>query len=229
MKVFRKVTPGANPDITVHAELTKAESEHIAALYGWVEATDPPTPPAASLQLAMLQEFLRTATDGFELALASVRSLFADPDAARASSPAATSRRRRPGSARRCARCTRPCATTSRPRRDPLLPTAELAAQMADRLDAAMLVVPELAPYAAALRKVFGRVGSLDGLDRAAGARRPAPRPDAAHRLRLEDRRLRGRAGQAARGTAAARLALARRRRDAAQLRLRAPRRRARP
>ena len=78
MKVFRKVTPGANPDITVHAELTEAESEHIAALYGWVEATDPADPEGGVLQLAMLQEFLRTATDGFELALASVRSLFGD-------------------------------------------------------------------------------------------------------------------------------------------------------
>ena len=72
MKVFRKVTPGANPDIAVHDELTRADSEHIAALYGWLEAR-PATRAASVLQLAMLQEFLRTATDGFELALASVR------------------------------------------------------------------------------------------------------------------------------------------------------------
>ena len=62
MKVFRKVTPGANPDITVHAELTRAESEHIAALYGWLEVADPADPDGGVLQLAMLQEFLRTAT-----------------------------------------------------------------------------------------------------------------------------------------------------------------------
>ena len=165
MKVFRKVTPGANPDITVHAELTKADSEHIAALYGWLEATDP-AQPGEVLQLAMLQEFLRTATDGFELALASVRSLFADAQdgATRASqsggdfAPEAT----RLGEALRevheALRDHFPTHTR------PAAAAAELAAQMADRLDAAMLVVPELTPYAAPLRKVFGRVASLDGL-----------------------------------------------------------------
>lgn len=162
MKVFRKVTPGANPDITVHAELTRADSEHIAALYGWVEAADP---AGGVLQLAMLQEFLRTATDGFELALASVRSLLFSEDDAHASesggdfAPEAT----RLGEALRevheALRNHFPTETR------PAAATAELAALMADRLDAAMLVVPELAPHAASLRKVFGRVASVDGLE----------------------------------------------------------------
>ena len=37
MKVFRKVNPGRNPDIVIHGALTKRESEHVAALYGWLE------------------------------------------------------------------------------------------------------------------------------------------------------------------------------------------------
>ena len=70
MKVFRKVTPGVNPDIEVHEVLTRAGSEHVAALYGWLDVDD----GGRTLQLAMLQQFLRTASDGWDLALASVRS-----------------------------------------------------------------------------------------------------------------------------------------------------------
>jgi len=167
MKVFRKVTPGPNPDITVHVELTKAESEHIAQLYGWLEATDPANPDGEPLQLAMLQQFLRTATDGFELALASVRTLFADAqdgdlhasESGGDFAPEAT----RLGEALREVHAALRSHFPAESR--PAAATAELAALMADRLDAAMLVVPELAPYAASLRKVFGRVGSLDGLE----------------------------------------------------------------
>ncbi len=76
LKVFRKITPGINPDIAIHEVLTEAGSEHVAKLYGWVEAdTD-----EGRVHLAMIQEFLRTATDGWELALASVRDLFAEGD-----------------------------------------------------------------------------------------------------------------------------------------------------
>ena len=77
LKIFRKVHPGANPDITVHEVLTRAGSDNVAALYGWVE-TDPAT--GEVMHLAMLQQFLRTATDGWELALASVRNLFMEAD-----------------------------------------------------------------------------------------------------------------------------------------------------
>ena len=37
MKLFRQVTPGTNPDIEVHDVLTRAGSENVAALYGWLE------------------------------------------------------------------------------------------------------------------------------------------------------------------------------------------------
>ena len=78
LKVFRKVTPGRNPDIEIHEALTRVENEHVPALYGWLEAVaDDSDEP---LQLAMLQQFLRTASDGWELALASVRDLFAEAD-----------------------------------------------------------------------------------------------------------------------------------------------------
>ena len=79
MKVFRKVTPGLNPDIVIHRALTEHGSEHVAALYGWVELA-PATSEDQPMQLAMLQQFLRTASDGWALALASVRDLFAEAD-----------------------------------------------------------------------------------------------------------------------------------------------------
>jgi maltokinase len=78
MKVFRKVTPGRNPDIEIHEALTRDGSEHVPALYGWLEA--PSHGGDEPLQLAMLEQFLRTATDGWGLALASVRDLFAEGD-----------------------------------------------------------------------------------------------------------------------------------------------------
>ena len=67
-----------NPDIAVHKVLTLAGSEHVAELYGWVEADS--TLEGEVLQLAMLQQFLRTASDGWDLALTSVRNLFAEAD-----------------------------------------------------------------------------------------------------------------------------------------------------
>lgn len=83
LKIFRRVTPGANPDIEIHEALTRAGNTHIAALYGYVAAgpeavgADPDGP---ELQLAMLQQFLRTASDGWELAMASVRNLLTEGD-----------------------------------------------------------------------------------------------------------------------------------------------------
>jgi maltokinase len=82
MKVFRRITPGTNPDIAVHEVLTRAGSEHVAALYGWLETTAPAgvDGDADHLHLAMLQQFLRTASDGWDLALVSVRNLFTEAD-----------------------------------------------------------------------------------------------------------------------------------------------------
>lgn len=76
LKVFRKVTAGTNPDIELHEQLTLRGSTHIAALYGYLAAGS----GSEELQLGMLQQFLRTASDGWELALASVRNLFGEAD-----------------------------------------------------------------------------------------------------------------------------------------------------
>jgi maltokinase len=166
LKVFRKITPGENPDISVHRVLTEAGSEHVAALYGWVEtpAVDSEGEPTdAVLQLAMLQQFLRTASDGWDLALASVRNLFAEADlhadevggdfageAARLGVALAETHRALaehfPSAARSAGE------------------VQALAAAMRDRLDAALDVVPGLGAYAENLRRAYDDLASLESV-----------------------------------------------------------------
>ena len=78
LKVFRKVEPGHNPDIEVHAALSQVGSEAVAPLRGWIE-TDPEV-TRHGYDLAMLQDYLRSGTDGWEYARASVRDLLAEGD-----------------------------------------------------------------------------------------------------------------------------------------------------
>lgn len=158
MKVFRKVTPGVNPDIAVHDVLTRAGSEHVASLYGWLERPDPET--GEVLQLAMLQQFLRTATDGFDLALSSVRNLYSEADlhAHEVGGDFA-------GEASRLGEALREVHDTLAvhfPREDRgAEATRDLAAGMKARLDAALPVVPELAAYADVLRATYDKVAAL--------------------------------------------------------------------
>ena len=162
MKVFRKVTPGINPDIAVHEVLTRAGSGHVAALFGWVEA------PLGGdrddvLQLGMLQQFLRTASDGWDLALASVRALFADLEIHASESGGDFA-----GEATRLGEALREVHAALRehfPTEErPPSAAAELAATMTGRLDAALAVVPELEEHAKGLRVTFDEVAHLNGL-----------------------------------------------------------------
>lgn len=76
MKAFRRVEPGLNPDIEIHAELTRLGARHIAQLMGYVTAEIDGEP----WSLGMLQEYMTTASDGWQLATASVRDLMAEAD-----------------------------------------------------------------------------------------------------------------------------------------------------
>jgi maltokinase len=163
MKVFRKVTPGVNPDIEIHQVLTEVGSEHVAALYGWVEV-ETPSADEPVMQLAMLQEFLRTATDGWDLALASVRSLLGNPELHATDSggdfaPEST----RLGEA--VAQVHRLLAEHFPTESRGPEAAAALARAMNERLDRALAVVPDLAAHADRLRAVFGRVADLGGLE----------------------------------------------------------------
>ncbi|MGI8879263.1 MAG: maltokinase N-terminal cap-like domain-containing protein [Jatrophihabitans sp.] len=77
MKVFRRIESGQNPDIEIHEALSNAGAHHIARLLGYLDAE---LPGGGRASLAMLQEFMTTATDGWELAKISVRDLMAEAD-----------------------------------------------------------------------------------------------------------------------------------------------------
>ena len=170
MKVFRKITPGVNPDISVHDVLTRTGSAHIAKLFGWLdwvdEHPDEGTDDAAgtTIQLAMLQEFLRTASDGWDLALASVRNLFAEADihAYEAGGDFAAEAERLGVALREVHDVLAehfPVARLDGPA------VAELADAMDARLDAALDVVPPLAEHEATLRAAYDRMRGLGELD----------------------------------------------------------------
>jgi maltokinase len=164
MKVFRKVTPGVNPDIQIHEVLTNVGSDHVADLYGWLDAVVDCGEGPTTVQLAMLQRFLRTATDGWDLALASVRNLYAEPEVhASESGGDFAAEAARLGEA--LAEVHRDLATHFPTERRGPEATAALASAMTARLDAAIGAVPELAPYGDALRAVFARVADLEELE----------------------------------------------------------------
>lgn len=158
MKVFRKITPGVNPDISVHDVLTRTGSEHIARLYGWLDWVD--EDGDTTVQLAMLQEFLRTASDGWDLALASVRNLYAEADihAHEAGGDFAAEAERLGVALREVHDVLAEHFPVDR-----LDPGAvgELADGMDARLAAALDVVPELAEHADALRAAYDRLRGL--------------------------------------------------------------------
>ena len=159
MKVFRKVTPGHNPDIEIHEALTRLESEHVAALYGWLEADGHSA--EAPLHLAMLQQFLRTASDGWDLALASVRDLYAEADLHAdevGGDFGAESHRLGIATGEVHDALAQAFPTTDWGPQD----LRALADAMRTRLDHAIGVVPELAPHAEALRAAYAAVEGID-------------------------------------------------------------------
>jgi maltokinase len=155
-KVFRRVTPGPNPDLEVASALAKLGSSHIAEPYGWVETKM----DGATTVLAILSRYLRAASDGWSLAATSVRDLYATEGARAAEAGGDFA-----GEAERLG------AATAQVHQDlaeafgrsELEPEAirELAEQMYRRLDIAIATVPELARYADKIGDAYSHLAKL--------------------------------------------------------------------
>ena len=155
LKLFRRVRAGTNPDLEVTRALADAGSPHIAAPLGWIEGTVDGEPTT----LAMLQCFQRSATEGWAMATASVRDLFAEGDLHAdevGGDFAAESERLGVATAEVHALMAQVLPSQTVGSED----AQATAAQLVQRMEEAVEVVADLAPYAEALREVYAEVGA---------------------------------------------------------------------
>jgi len=75
VKVFRVVQDGENPDISTLAALTAGGSERTPALLGWLAGSWPaPDGGTSAGELALMQDFVPGAEDGWELAVSAAET-----------------------------------------------------------------------------------------------------------------------------------------------------------
>lgn len=162
LKVFRRIHPGVNPDVEIHDALTRGGCQYVAPLLGWLEGswTDPSGRTVFG-SLAMLQAFFTTATDGWSVATASVRDLFAEGDlhASEVGGDfAAEAARLGEATAQVHARMAQVLPVGSLSAAD----LGDLASRMRARLEDAVATVPELTAYVPGLRAAFDDLASVD-------------------------------------------------------------------
>jgi maltokinase len=158
LKVFRRLSPGPNPDLEISTALHRLGSSQVAEPLGWVETRLEGVPTS----LAILSRYLRLASDGWLLAATSVRDLYASPDMRAADVGgdfAGESRRLGIATAQIHADLAAAFDT------DELGAAAvsELTERMFRKLDLASAAVPELAKHADLIGEAYAEFAKLKG------------------------------------------------------------------
>jgi maltokinase len=148
LKVFRRLQPGVNPDIEIGVALGEHGARHVPRLLGAAQVER----DGETYAIAMLQEFMTTATDGWELAKASVRDLMAEADlhADEAGGDFAGEAHRLGVAVAEVHEDLADAFGVSQPGE-----LRQRAAAMHARLDDALDIVPDLAPLAGGLRETY--------------------------------------------------------------------------
>jgi maltokinase len=154
LKLFRRLQPGSNPDIEVTKALSDAGCQYVARPMAWFDGTV----GGEVTTLGLLQPFLRNSSEGWAMATASVRDLFAEGDlhADEVGGDFAAEAERlgvATGEVHLLMATTLPSAVAGPE------DSRQTSHQLNERLDAALAVVPELAEHAAGLRAVYDLVG----------------------------------------------------------------------
>ncbi|MET7760832.1 maltokinase [Streptomyces sp. NPDC005393] len=162
LKLFRRVSPGTNPDLELPLALAHTSCTRVPAPAAWFEA-EPPVegagPPPEPFTLGVLQPFLTGSTDGWRLALDALDVRADFTDAARALGHATAE-------VHLAMACALPTSVLRRPQIE------HLAAAMSERLDSAAAAVPALQPYRAALHGAYEDLAALGRAGRTWAAQR---------------------------------------------------------
>ena len=158
LKVFRRLSPGPNPDLEVTIALAGLGSPQVVEPLGWIETRL----EGVSTHLAILSRYLRLATDGWTLAATSVRDLYASTDMRAADAGGDFS-----GEARRLGAATAQVHAdlaaafgTDELGADAL---GELTERMFRKLDLAVAAVPELGKHADLISESYAALAKLRG------------------------------------------------------------------
>jgi maltokinase len=169
LKVFRRISPGPNPDLEVTTALARLGSTQVAEPLGWIETRLAGVPTS----LAVLSRYLRLATDGWTLAATSVRDLYATSDDTSTENPEAAAVSAGDAGGDFAGESHRLGTATAQVHADlaeafgteelGTEAVGELTDRMYRKLDQTISAVPELAKYADTISDAYAELARLRG------------------------------------------------------------------